>query len=125
MREGYLLKHHDGVTVKIYRIENPRMKAVADACCSCEGKKCFHENKPRHIVVFELAGANLFAVYPSTASFSWLHFVLTTSVSLDSVVFMARAVMFDERIYPTCSDECLTIFAAIRCGLSPNIVKLL
>jgi len=122
MRGGYKLKHHKGV---IYRIENPRMKLVAEACSSPEGKKCFRGDKPRHVLVFKLAGISVFAIYRSTASFSWLNFVLNNHSVLYPVLPLANAIMFEGRIYPAFSNESFIIFEAVRRGLNPNIVKLL
>jgi len=122
MRGGYKLKRHDGV---IYRIENPRMKLVAEACNRPEGKKCFCGDKPRHVVVLKLAGISVFAIYRSTASFSWLNFVLNSNSALYTVFPLANAIMFDGRIYPAFSNGGFSIFEAVRRGLNPNIAKLL
>lgn len=122
MRGGYKLKRHDGVV--IYRIENLRMNPVAEARNSSDGKKCFRKDKPRRVVVIKLDGINVFAIFQSAASFSWLNFVLNNHPFLD-VLPLANAILFDGRIYPGFSNESFWIFEAVRCGLNPNIVKLL
>ena len=123
MHGGYKLKRHDGVV--IYRIENQRMKPVAEACSSPDGRKCFRKDKPRHVVVIKLDGINVFAVFRSTASFSWLNFVLNNHSILDTVLPLANAILFEGRICPGFSDESFWICEAVRRGLNPNLVKLL